>query len=347
MFKNKYKISYHSQSGGNWTEFKEQSNCEVNAYLFNLKNNISNTHCPHSYYNYSGLDAEKVGTKCAVHEALCTKLGHDNVKTNGTKCLDCLKDIELRTRINNPEENEIINEQSARYKINYEIEKVCQPITGLDVNFRESPIRFIRAINIETNNQAVGDIQSDILLSTTKYLNSPVNNTLITDKHLICLEGNLVHVDQLSRVATGHIDTCLFVTLEFDDLTSISFHINGMLSNNSIASNYVLKAMSYPVEPTKVFTYLNDNFPGKFPTLNKIYLVGMLDDYALDTDTDSNGFIWYNGSLTQLGLMGNLTILSIMKRKLNVPTAKSVQLIKKNSPGDYIYAGNTMYMMKK
>ena len=62
---------------------------------------------------------------------------------------------------------------------------------------------------------------------------------------------------------------------------------------------------------------------------------------------DSNGFIWYSQSLTPLDLMGNLTILSIMKRKLNVPTAKSVQLIKKNSPGDYIYAGNTMYMMDK
>jgi hypothetical protein len=119
-----------------------------------------------------------------------------------------------------------------------------------------------------------------------------------------------------------------------------------MLSNNSITSNYILNAMTFPVEPRNVFAYLNNNFSGKFSTLSKIYLVGILDSYYLRNEI--NGFEWMNlDGLTPIDLMDDLTILSIMKRKLNVPTTKLVQLIKKSSSGDYIYAGNTMYMIEK
>ena len=201
------------------------------------------------------------------------------------------------------------------------------------------------ALVFQTNEPFVGNIQNDILLSTSNYLNSPVNNSLITDKHLICLEGNLIHVDQTSRVASGHIDTCLFVVLEFSDKTCISFHINGMLSNNSVFSNYVLKKITYPVEPTSVFSYLNENFPEKMVTLNKIYLIGILDSYFLSDAI--NGFEWLNFDESKsIDTMDDLTILSIIKRKLNIPIEKTVELVKKKSPGDYIYAGNTLYEMK-
>ena len=159
------------------------------------------------------------------------------------------------------------------------------------------------------------------------------------------MEGNLVYVDNLCRVASGNIDTCIFFTLEFNDNSSISFHINGILSNNYINSNYISNAISFPVEPTNIFTYLKVNFSKILSKLSKIYIVGILDDYNLDKE--SNGIIWKNGKegVVALGQMNELEILDIMKSKLNINQVENINLIKRNSKGNYIYANNNMYIM--
>ena len=360
MFKHKYVISY--QHGGEWTDFKDKSNCEVKKYLFNLENNISDSKpdCPNSYYNYTNFDTELIERKCKLHEPVCAENGHTDVKTDGKSCLDCLKDIKLRTKISDPEEKKIINGLSNRYTINYEIIKNCQKINELENYFKQSlNASFNTAQNIENTNDAYyynyddddddddkKYIKNNILLDISKYLNSPVNNSLISDKHLICLEGNLVYVDNLCRVASGNINTCIFFTLEFNDNSSISFHINGGLSNNYINSNYISKAISFPVEPTNIFTYLKVNFCEILSKLTKIYIVGILDTYYLDKE--SNGIIWDPlKKANTLDKMNKQDILYIMQSKLGINHVENIELIKMHNKknGNYIYANNNMYTM--
>lgn len=341
MHKNKYSIKY--QHGGSWANFKNTSACETNKYQFNLSNDVVNTNCPNSFYNYTGFEQEQASNKCEKYEQLCKNLGHANVSTDGAKCLDCLKDAGFKSQID-PEDKEIINHQSTRYKINYEIEKVCNSIVSQDLYFSQSPVQFHRAVNIESGDNFPNNVQTNILLSTANYFNLPVDINLQSGKHLICLEGNFIYVDHTCRVASGYINTCLFVGLEFDDLSCVLFHINGMLSKSSLTNNYISNKISYPMEPTDIFNYLKTNFAKKLASLNKIYLVGICNDYYLSDYSD--GFDWIDGQMS-IGNMNNLEIIRIIKTKLNVPVGKRVKLIKFNSPGDYIYSNNTMYKMEK
>lgn len=361
-YKNKY-LKLKNQIGGAWADIENESDGEVNCYQNSLKHGLVKNDCPNSFYNFTKFDKDRFTSLCDNEEnaSKCKCLGYDNVKTDGVKCLRCMKDTRFVEGMDKTDA-QIITENATKLDSNLEVIKVCNNINLVSKYFISNPNPFTQATDLKTKLTYSSPLTplTHVLLNFDKYSNIAKDLSLQTNKDLICLEGNIMYVNQTCKVASGGITSCLFVVLVLDDNTSIVCHINGFLSKNSPFGlpDRVGEATNYWFTHDNYFDFIKTNFPSVIEKLEKIYLTGILSDYEIGP----NGFR-YEGGLSNMingfpnpnSLQRNcqnqqlkINLVDEIKRKLGVNRTKCVELIWDNADqsGNYILANNQLFKME-
>jgi len=347
-YKNKYLI-LKNQVGGTWADIELKSNEEVNCYENSLKYGHIKNDCKNSYYNFTKFDPDFAVSKCNNNKEKCKCLGYDNVTLDGKKCLLCLKDARFVDELNN-EDAHLITSFSSKYDNNFKILKVCNKINEVGKYFSTNPNPFNKALDLKTKLTYSSPL-NHILLDSNKYLNLTENLSLQSNKDLICLEGNIVYVDQTCKVGSGGITSCLFMVLVLDDNTSIVCHMNGFVSNVLPFRNHVAESTSYFFTHTTCFDFIKAHF--NIGKLEKIYLTGVLANYILSPKGFNYDYDFSNPNSLLAHCTGSssnkLQLVQNIKDNLGVDRNKCVDFIFDNvdESGNYILANNQLYKVNE
>ncbi len=353
-YKNKY-LKLKNQIGGAWADIEAESYGEVKCYENSLAHGLLKNDCPNSFYNFTKFDKDRFTTLCDKEEnaSKCKCLGYNNVETDGVKCLRCMKDTRFVEGMEK-KDAQLITTNATKLDNNLEVIKVCNNINQVAKYFINNPEPFTQATDLKTKltYSSLLTPLTHILLDFNKYSNIAKNLSLQINKDLICLEGNIMYVNQTCKVASGGITSCLFVVLVLDDNTSIVCHINGFLSKKSPYGfqDRVSEATNYWFTHDNYFDFIKINFPRVIVKLEKIYLAGILSDYEIGP----NGFGYGGGNVIN-SLQRNcenqqlkIQLVDEIKRKLGVNRTKCVELICDNAgeSGNYILANNQLFKMQ-
>ncbi len=358
-YKNKY-LKLKNQIGGAWADIEAESDGEVKCYENSLAHGLLKNDCPNSYYNFAKFDPQFFSNQCDKDEnqSKCKCLGYNNVKTDGVKCLRCMKDKRFVEGMDK-EDAQRITTNATKLNSNFEVVKACNKINEATKYFINNPIPFAQATDLKTKLKYSSPL-THILLDFNKYTNIAKNLSLQTNKDLICLEGNILYVDKTCKVASGGITSCLFMVLVLDDNTCIVCHMNGLLSNNlpNVFSNYIAKETNYWFTHDTCFNFIKTNFSRVIGKLEKIYLTGVLSDYEIGP----NGFIYegglhfmYNNIINPNSILKTcenqqlkIQLVDEIKRKLGVNRTKCVDFIfdYAGESANYILANNQLFKMQ-
>ncbi len=351
-YKNKY-LKLKNQIGGAWEDINAESDGEVKCYENSLAHGLLKNDCPNSYYNFTKFDTYFFSYNCNKEEnkCKCKRLGYDEVETNGVNCLRCMKDSRIVEGMDK-EDAQRITANATKLDSNFEVIKACNKINEAEKYFINNLKPFTQATDLKTQLKYSSPL-THILLDFNKYTNIAKNLSLQANKDLICLEGNILYVNQTCKVASGGITSCLFMVLVLDDNTSIVCHMNGILSKISPygIQDSVAEATNYWFSHDTCFNFIKTNFSRVIGKLEKIYLTGILSDYKVGPD----GFS-YLGDMRDSNSLNARIISKIkltqlceeIKQKLGVERTKCVDIVFDNvrDSGHYILANNQLFKME-
>ena len=173
----------------------------------------------------------------------------------------------------------------------YIIQPKCQKIdTGFNIYFVDDTIKSI--IDISTNtilpNRPM-TIYNNLLLDPIKYINCIQNgiHDKLIDRSAICLEGNYVYADNLSKIASGKITSCLLMCIFFNDSSVFVTHFNGLISNIDFPygdRSIINDSVKHNYTHENFLPIIKQKFNSVIKNITKICLCGVLDNYQLNMD---------------------------------------------------------------
>ena len=173
----------------------------------------------------------------------------------------------------------------------YIIQPKCQKIdTGFNIYFVDDTIKSI--IDISTNTilpNRSPTIYNNLLLDPTKYINCIQNgiHDKLIDRSAICLEGNYVYADNLSKIASGKITSCLLMCIFFNDSSVFVTHFNGLISNIDFPygdRSIINDSVKHNYTHENFLPIIKEKFKSVINNITKICLCGVLNDYQLKMD---------------------------------------------------------------
>ena len=249
----------------------------------------------------------------------------------------------------------------------YIIHPLCQKIDeSFNIYFVDNTIKTITHIFTNTKLQnSPSTPYNNLLLDPSKYINciqNDIPNKLI-DKSAICLEGNYVYADHLSKIASGSITSCLFMCIFFKDYSVLVSHFNGTLANDDF--NTFISGVGYINTKVELndhikFSYTHDNcisiinqkFVSIINNISHIFIGGILDDYQIT----SKGFKYTQNPLDSIrsrAIPMNMAIIRKWFENPANPPNPSIKVyfdIKRKIMGEekyhYIVTHNNVYFIE-
>jgi hypothetical protein len=243
----------------------------------------------------------------------------------------------------------------------YIIQPQCQKIDKtFNIYFVDDTIK--RIIYIPTNTilpNSSPTLYNDLLLDPSKYINciqNGIHNKLI-DQSAICLEGNYVYADHLSKIASGSITSCLFMCIFLKDNSVLVSHFNGILANDDFKT--FISGLGYIDNQIELndyikFSYTHDNcisiinqkFGSIINNISHIFIGGILDDYQIT----SNGFKYRPEPLNSIRLSAISNNIGIIRGWFRNPAINVYFDKKREIMGEekyhYIVTNNNVFFIE-
>ncbi len=330
----KYKIKYlklKEQIGGmTLPEFLLESERVSNLINTNLKTTSTYSKvCPQNYYNFTGLDLERLDRIC-TNDISCVALTFQKVRDS---------DIDEMNK-------GILNDMIGMIdNVSGFIKPRCQRIWNAE--YFDNSLRWDNLSNISDVNKII-----DFNIDNYENAISLFDNKYYENKHMICLEGNLIYADTSSNIISGGITSCLFIVIYFDDGSKICAHLNVMLSNLMINDKKILDyndKSSYTLTHNNIFKFIKDKYSDKLNNIKSIYICGIIESYSISLNNSFDLAGIMDGPIydfdNTLKNVRELDIKKFIKTRLGLSVDKDFNLCIHDAgeSGLYMVSNNTVY----